>query len=68
MEFSAIRKQLIAEIQRLTKAVQIIDSLDGKRKYRAGRKRVMSAAARARIAAAQKARWAKWKAAKRKAA
>ncbi len=36
-----------------------------RRSRRAGKQRTLSAAARKRIAAAQRARWAKWKAAQR---
>ena len=63
------RKQLSTELERLDTAIKALQSVEG----RNGRgsvtrvHRTMSIAARKRIAAAQRARWAKWKA-KQKAA
>lgn len=60
------------KVEQLDQALAALGSLDGLRTrtgtpHRFGRKRrTMSAAARRRIAAAQRARWAKWKAAQRK--
>ena len=63
MSTAQILQQLDAEIARLQKARAV---LDGQETHRLGSssksKRSMSAAARARIGAAQKARWAKLKA------
>jgi len=68
--------QAIAELKqeraRLDGAITALESLNGNRPAtRAGRAsgtRTMSASARMRIAAAQKARWAKWRKANKKAA
>ena len=63
------RDQLQRRIQQLGEALKALTSLDGVGRQgspHASRKRTtMSAAARKRIAAAQRARWAKWKAGKR---
>jgi len=59
-------------VEQLDQVLAALGSLDGLRARgrspkRIGRKRrTMSAAARRKIAAAQRARWAKWKAAQRK--
>jgi len=59
-------------VEQLDQALAALGSLDGLRARsrspkRMGRKRrIMSTAARRKIAAAQRARWAKWKAAQRK--
>ena len=77
INLSAVVADLRAERERAQKTVEQIDAalsaLDGVSRKRSrffGRKftgrRSMSAAARKRIAAAQRARWAKWKAAKKK--
>jgi hypothetical protein len=62
------QQRLQSELDRVTKALETLNSLggNGRRRGRAvnGRRkprRTMSAAARARIAAAQRARWAKLK-------
>ena len=58
-------------VEQLDQALEALGSLDGSRtRGRNSRKlgtkrRIMSAQARKRIAAAQRARWAKWKAARR---
>ena len=67
------RDQAAREVERLTKAIHILGTLVGRntagRTTRKGRtKRTMPAAARRRIAAAQRARWAKWRAQRRKRA
>jgi predicted RNase H-like nuclease (RuvC/YqgF family) len=59
-------------VEQLDRALAALDSVDGLRSrgrgsHVVGRKgRTMSTAARKRIAAAQRARWAKWKAAQKK--
>jgi len=65
------RDQAQRRIEQLDEALKALGSLDGLR-GKVGRlqtsgktPRTMSAAARKRIAAAQRARWAKWKAARR---
>jgi hypothetical protein len=64
--------RLEKELQKVRSAITVLSRLNGK----SGRgakvvglrsRRVLSAAARRRIAQAQKARWAKWKAAKKAA-
>jgi hypothetical protein len=66
----AQRRQAQAEVQRLDAALSALRGLGGKgRGAGAGRaRRVLSVAARRRIAAAQRARWAAWKAKRNKAA
>jgi len=67
------RHQLQERIEQLDEALKALTGLGGVRgKARRrgpaqapGKRRTLSAAARKRIAAAQRARWAKWKAAKR---
>ena len=59
------RQQLESRLKRVKAAITTLGSLNGL--SRKGGKRVLSAAGRARIVAAQRARWAKVKA-KRKAA
>jgi hypothetical protein len=57
------------EVEKLDAAIRVLSGLTGTKRVlgrgRAGigKRRTMSAAARKRIAAAQRARWAKWKAA-----
>ena len=66
-ERDAARKR----VEQLDQALAALGSLDGLRTRGKGsrklgtKRRTMSAQARKRIAAAQRARWAKWKAAKR---
>jgi hypothetical protein len=59
------RKRIQNQLERVTNA---LSALNGRRaKASVGpKRRIMSASARARIAAAQRARWAKWKKAKKK--
>jgi hypothetical protein len=64
------RERARREVGRLDEALKILGSLGSlnprlRRVQTIARKRTMSAAARKRIAAAQRARWAKWKAARR---
>jgi hypothetical protein len=66
---ASIVQQLKQERDRLDAAIRALTSLDGRSAKRAsggsGRRRVLSAAARQKIAAAQRARWAKIKARQR---
>jgi len=64
------RKRVQGELQQLDAALAALGNLGGVGGKSAGvqapkTRRPMSTAARRRIAAAQRARWAKWKAAKR---
>ncbi len=70
-ELQAQRKQAETELGRIDSAISALQGLSGKGNAgRAGapRRRVMSAAARKRIADAQRVRWAKWKAKQKKVA
>ena len=57
------------EVEKLDAAIRVLSGLTGtgrglgRGRAGIGKRRTMSAAARKRIAAAQRARWAKWKAA-----
>jgi len=66
------RSRMAGQIRKLDKAISVLRKLDGSGPSSArksvGKRRPMSAAARRKIAAAQRARWAKWKAAQKKAA
>lgn len=56
------RDRVEGEIRRIDKAIKVLGTLVGSNSAgRARTRRTMSAAARRRIAAAQRARWAKWK-------
>jgi hypothetical protein len=57
----AERKNVESELERLDKAIAVLGNLDGSGGGRRGGRRNLSPAARRRIAAAQRARWAKWK-------
>lgn len=66
------RDEAQKQVEQLEQALAALGSIDGlqmparsSRKV-GGKGRTMSAAARKRIAAAQRARWAKWKAAQKK--
>ncbi len=59
------RNDVQAQINRLDTAIATLSGLGGRGRGRRGGRRHLSAAARNRIAAAQRARWAKWKAAKK---
>ena len=66
-ELNRQRKSLSGQLGRLETAIAAIAGLSGKAKAKGPRKRPkMSKAGRERIAAAQRARWAKIKAAKGK--
>jgi hypothetical protein len=66
------RDEAQRQVEQLDQALTALGGIDGlrlrgRRPQEVGRKgRTMSAAARRRIAAAQRARWAKWKAAQKK--
>jgi len=66
------RAEAQKQVEQLDQALAALGSIDGlqsrgRSSQRVGRKgRTMSGAARKRIAAAQRARWAKWKAAQKK--
>jgi hypothetical protein len=60
---SAVVEQLKKERNRLDHAIEALSGITGKAGG-AGRRRTLSPAARERIAAAQRARWAKFKAKK----
>jgi len=65
------RDQARKRIDQLDEALKALTGVGGLNKkigyaQTSGRRRTMSAAARKRIAAAQRARWAKWKAAQKK--
>jgi hypothetical protein len=63
------RGQLQRRIELLDEALKALTGLGGVRRHGSApssrKRRTISAAARKRIAAAQRARWAKWKAAQR---
>jgi len=63
-DLGAVLSQLKAERVKLDKAIAVLSGLAGKSGGRGRGKRRLSAAARARIAAAQRERWAKFKAKK----
>jgi hypothetical protein len=63
-DLGAVLSQLKAERVKLDKAIALLSGLAGKSGGRGSGKRRLSAAARAGIAAAQRARWAKFKAKK----
>jgi hypothetical protein len=64
-DLGAVLEQLKAERAKLDKAIEALSGLTGKSSGGGGRRK-LSAAARGRIAAAQRARWAKFKAKKGK--
>lgn len=59
------REQAARNLDQLDAALKVLSGLGSVRRGKRGatNRRTMSAAARKRIAAAQRARWAKWKAA-----
>lgn len=70
-ELQAQRKQVEVELTRIDAAITALQGVGGKgdsNRVGGPRRRIMSAAARKRIADAQRARWAKWKAKQKKAA
>jgi hypothetical protein len=59
------RSQMLGRVRQLDDAISVLRKLNGGSLSvmgRSAKKRTMSAAGRRRIAAAQRARWAKWKA------
>ena len=59
------RSQMLGQVRRLDDAISVLRKLKGSNLSVMGKsvkKRTMSAAGRRKIAAAQRARWAKWKA------
>lgn len=66
-QLSKQASRLKIQLDRTEKAIEALSGLGGVKAARVGRRKSkMSASARAKIAAAQRARWAKWKAAKKK--
>jgi hypothetical protein len=68
-QLQAQRKRAAQEVEKLNLAIKALTSLDGRgatSNIAVRRKPKFSAAARARIAAAQRARWAKIRAAQKK--
>jgi|307.fasta_scaffold811197_1 hypothetical protein len=63
-DLSAVVAQLKVERAKLDKAIAVLSGLDGRSGSGGRGTRRLSAAARERIAAAQRARWAKFKAKK----
>lgn len=63
MDFNNLIKQLVAERDRLNTAISVLQGSNNGSRRSTGRHR-LSAKARARIAAAQRARWAKIRAKK----
>jgi hypothetical protein len=59
------RKRLQNELERITNALSALNGL-GTKASTVPKRRTLSASARARIAAAQRVRWAKWKKANKK--
>jgi hypothetical protein len=66
------KKSIETQLSKITGAVEALKSMGrsgaGRTATAAGPRRVMSASARRRIAAAQRARWSKWRALKKRAA
>ncbi|HET7208934.1 MAG TPA: hypothetical protein VFI95_20320 [Terriglobales bacterium] len=62
------RDRVAGELERLDEAISVLSGLGNGGGRRRGGRRRLSAAARKRIADAQKARWAKWKAKQQKKA
>ena len=56
------RSQMAGQIRRLDDAISVLRKLKGSSLSVVRKRRTMSAAGRRKIAAAQRARWAKWKA------
>jgi hypothetical protein len=72
-ELKQERSRMVGQVRELDKAISVLRKLakgNGLAVVRkpSGKRRTMSAAARRKIAAAQRARWAKWKAEQRKKA
>lgn len=68
-QLQAERQKMLKEVSKLDHAIGVIKGLNNNTGGLSDRPRSrMSLAARRRIAAAQRVRWAKWKAAQKKAA
>lgn len=68
-QLQQLQKKLHAELRNVEQAIQALESVNGSsRSSVARRSRNMSSAGRQRIIAAQRARWAKWRAQQKKAA
>ena len=67
-ELRSERNRLAKELDQLDEAISVLSGLGKGGGGRRGGKRRLSTAARKRIADAQKARWAKWKAKQQKRA
>ncbi|HEV2396864.1 MAG TPA: hypothetical protein VGS27_07985 [Candidatus Sulfotelmatobacter sp.] len=63
-DLGAVLAQLKSERSRLDRAIAALSDVVGVKTGGSGRRRMLSAAARKRIADAQRARWAKFKAKK----
>jgi hypothetical protein len=61
----AALQQLVDQRDRLNRAIEALGGIASGSSGRKGKKRILSAAARQKIAAAQRARWAKYRAAKK---
>jgi hypothetical protein len=68
MDLERAKREIREEMGRLAKALTALESIGGSGGKSSNVGRTMSAAARRRISAAQKVRWAKWKKQKRQAA
>jgi len=66
MGLEDVVKEITNEIDRLTHVLRVLTGVKTKGKPATGSRRRMSAAARRKISLAQKARWKKWKADKKK--
>jgi hypothetical protein len=66
------KSRMVGQVRKLDKAISVLRKLDGGgpsgARKSVGKRRSMSAASRRKIATAQKARWAKWRAAQKRAA
>jgi hypothetical protein len=73
-ELKQERSRMVGQVRKLDKAIVVLRLLVGRNGLRPAvkktgtKRRTMSAAGRRKIAAAQRARWAKWKAEQRKKA
>ncbi len=56
------RSRMATQMKRLDQVIAVLRKLGGSNGLGAPKRRTMSAAARRKIAVAQRARWAKWKA------
>lgn len=67
-QLQAERQKMLKEVNKLDHAIGVIRGLNNSTGSLSAPRSRMSLAARRRIAAAQRVRWAKWKAAQKKAA